>query len=461
MTHKNSTAVHKKHSLTLALIRPNIGRKGMSMFEDGARMEPLALAVLAAATPEEVAIRCYDDRLEPIPFDEPVDLVAISVEIYTARRAYEIADAFLAKGVTVILGGIHTSLVPEEAAEHATCVITGDAEHIWPQVLTDFSAGRLLARYDAGLSKCPQSGLLPRREIFKDKKYLPLTLLQFSRGCTNSCRFCASSAYFKQQQLIRRVDEVVAEIKAQQRKLLFFVDDNIVADPAAAKELFAALIPLKIKWVGQASMDMLADDELMRLMVASGCMGNVIGFESLNESSIAAMQKTTNSAFIKGGYDQAIDALRSYGLQTWAAFTTGHDSDTLEGIRATCDFALRHKFCFAAFNILQPYPATPLYEQLKNDGRLLYGGKWWLHPEYRFNHASFMPANMSPEELTQVSFECRRRWSAPSSIVKRAFEPHTNMRNPLKFFTYLAYNPLFRREVYKKQDMTLGYEQRA
>ncbi|MBQ8411653.1 MAG: DUF4070 domain-containing protein, partial [Ruminiclostridium sp.] len=132
------------------------------------------------------------------------------------------------------------------------------------------------------------------------------------------------------------------------------------------------------------------------------------------------------------------------------------DGDTLESIKATCDFAIRNKFTFAAFNILMPYPNTPLYEKMEREGRLLYDGKWWLHEDYRFNYASIVPKNMTPDELTEISFNCRSRFNSPSSIFKRALEPRTNMRTPYRFATYLIYNPLFRKEVFKKQGMRFG-----
>ncbi|MDR1564883.1 MAG: B12-binding domain-containing radical SAM protein [Oscillospiraceae bacterium] len=443
--------------LKIALIYPNIGRKEHSMFLDGAKMEPLGLAVLAGLTPKDIELVMFDDRLEQIPYDAGFDLAAISVQIFTARRSYEISEEFRKRGVPVALGGVHVTLVPEEAEQYADTLILGDAEHSWPVLIEDLKKGTLQKRYMCRPSEHPQNGVLPRREIFKNKRYLPISLMQFSRGCPNKCSFCASSVYFDKHHYTREISGVVEEIKAQKRKLIFFTDDNIVADKEAAKELFKALIPLKIRWVSQASMDMLEDEELMKLLVKSGCLGNVIGFESIASGGISNMQKSTNAHFVSDGYKYAIKELRRYGQQTWAAFTLGHDSDTAESIKQTCRFALDNKFTFAAFNILNPYPGTELYKKLEAENRLLYDGKWWLHPQYRFNYASFMPKNMSPEELTELSFWCRRMWSSSASIIKRAFEPQTNMRTPYRFFTYLAYNPLFRREVYNKQGILFGY----
>lgn len=447
--------------MRVTLIKPNLGRMvgapGFVRYVDAGRMEPLQLGVLAGLTPPRVDVRLYDDRMEGVPFDEPTDLAALTVETFTAKRAYEIAGEYRRRGVPVVMGGMHPTLVPEEVAGHADSVVTGDAESVWRSVIADAAAGRLLPRYDGGTGGVPQEGVRPRRELFVGKGYLPIALTQFSRGCPYRCSYCATSRFFHATHRHRPVAEVVEELRAQRRRSVFFVDDNITADHDAAKELFAALIPLRLHWVSQASLDMLADRELMALMVRSGCLGHVIGFESLSDASLRAMRKGHNRAAAATGYAGAVEQLRSHGLQTWAAFTLGHDSDTLESIRATADFALASKFTFAAFNILMPYPGTPLFAQLAAEGRLLYGGRWWLHPDYRFNHAAFTPARLSADELTAASFECRRRLNSVPSIVSRFLEPRTNLRSPLAALQYLAYNPLFRTEVYKKQDMALGY----
>lgn len=442
--------------MRVTFVKPNLGRLGSGgRFVDEARMEPLSLGVLAGLTPPDVDCRLVDDRIDTIDFDEPTDLVAINVEAFTARRAYEIAAEYRARGVRVIMGGMHATLVPDEVAQHADSVYTGDGESLWAQVVADARAGRLLPRYDGGLATPQAGGVRPRRDLYTGKGYLPLSLIQFCRGCPNKCEFCAVGAYFNHRCSTRPVDEVIEEIKSQPRRNLFFVDDNFIADPDAAKELLAALIPLKVRWVSQVTVDHTRDPDLLRLFVASGCMGNVIGFESLDPENLRQMRKGHNlRAFDR--YADAVAKLRAHRLQTWAAFVLGYDHDTRESIRATCEWAIQQRFTFAAFNILTPYPATALYDRLAAEGRLLYDGKWWLHPDYRFNHAAFRPARMTADELTDAGWECRRQWSSPGSILRRAFEPHTNMASLYRFGLYCAYNPLFRREAFKKQSMRLG-----
>jgi radical SAM superfamily enzyme YgiQ (UPF0313 family) len=439
----------------VTFIKPTLGRLADGApFVDAARMEPLQLALLAGLTPAGVDVELLDDRIDRIDYDEPTDLVAITVEAFTARRAYEISAEYRARRVPVVMGGMHATLIPDEVAQHADAVFTGDAETLWAQVVADAHGGRLRPRYH-GAPGVPQPGVLPRRDLLAGKGYLPLSLLQFGRGCRHGCEFCAVGAYFEHHVHTRPVAEVVAEIQAQPRRNLFFVDDNFIADPGAAKALLRALIPLRVRWVSQASVDQVRDPELMRLFVESGCLGNVIGFESLDPANLRQMHKGPNLA----GFDRyagAVGMLRAHGLQTWAAFALGYDHDTVDSILATVEWSIENRFTFAAFNVLMPYPGTPLYARLEAEGRLLYDGRWWLHPDYRFNSAAFRPARMTADELTGATWACRRRWSSPVSIVRRAFDPRTNMGSPFRFALYCAYNPLYRREALKRQGLRLG-----
>ena len=444
--------------MKITFIMPNIGRQDHSLYIDEARMEPLSLGVLAGLTPPDVECVLYDDRMEEIPFEEPTDLVAISIEIYAARRAYEIAAEYRSRGVPVILGGAHPSLFPDECQTYADSVYIGDAEFRWAEAVEDARHGRLKPRYDASVGVAQAGGALPRRDLFVGKGYLPLTLMQYSRGCRFACDFCAVSAYFKKTQYIRPTQEVLNEIRSQNRRFVFFVDDNFLSNHDAARSFLRDLIPMKIRWVSQASIDMTNDLELMELMAESGCMGHVVGFESISPDSIRLMKKAPNLMHTAGWdrYEAQVEILRRFHMQTWATFTLGHDFDTIESIQQTHEFAMRNRFCFAAYNILMPYPGTPLYDRLNSEGRLLFDGKWWLHPEYRFNQAAFIPKNMTPDELTDVIWSCRDKWNSPSSIFWRMWDFKTHMSSFTRLFMYLAYNPLYAKESYKKQGLLFG-----
>lgn len=441
--------------MKITLIKPTIGRPEHSLYVDEARMEPLNLGVLAALTPKDIEVVMYDDRCEPIPYDEATDLVALTVETYTARRSYEIADEYRRRGVPVVMGGVHPTFVPEECAGHADALFLGDAEDGWMQLVADAQAGALAPIY-RGEPGRPQTGVLTRRDIYDGKGYLPVSLMQFSRGCRFVCDFCAVTKYFDRKHYLRSIEETVAEIASQDRKLVFFVDDNIASDRAALKDLCRALIPLRINWVSQASLDITADKEAMDLMARSGCLGHIMGFESITRASVKEARKAPNLGKFDG-YETQIRILRDYGFQTWAAFTLGYDHDTVDSVRATMDFALENRFTFAAFNILMPYPNTPLYDRLKRENRLLYDGAWWLHPKYRFNDAAFIPAQMTPDELTEVCFEARTRFNSIGSMLWRFSDLKTNMRTLRRMSAFWQFTPVFRREVFKKHGMVFGH----
>jgi radical SAM superfamily enzyme YgiQ (UPF0313 family) len=442
--------------MRITFIKPNMGLVRGAPYDDSGRMEPLTFAVLAGITPRGHQVTLIDDRFERVPYDEPTDLVGINTEIYTARRAYEIADAYRARGVPVVLGGFHTTMLPEESAAHADAIVLGDAEAAWAEIVADADAGRLRPRYRGQLAGSRLlEGVRTDWSIFEGKSYLPVRLTQFSRGCPNSCEYCATGNIYAKRHATRPVAEVVRELERDGRKLVFFVDDNIIANREQATELFRAIKPLKIRWLGQADVGFAQDPAFMELMLDSGCSGLVVGFESLDPSHLARMKKS--SALHLDSYDAIVEAIRRSGLMIWAAFLLGYDGETPASVAATCDWALSKKFAFAAFNILMPYPGTPLYARLEAQGRLLYDGRWWLHDDYRFGQAGFVPSACSPEELTAACLDARRRHSSVLNIARRAFDLETNMKDLWSIATYIAYNPLFRDEMLRKHGMMLGY----
>lgn len=428
--------------MRLAFIRPGLGTIAEGWNLDSGCMEPLTFAVLASLCPDDVDILLYDDRIEDVPLDLSVDAACFSVETYTALRAYGLMDSYRQAGVTVIAGGMHASLLPEEVALHADSVLVGDAESIWSDVVADLRAKALKERY-AGTLGVPQSGRLPRREIFKGKKYFPANLVQFGRGCRFSCAYCASSAYFRQAHHHRPPQEVVREIETQGLKNVIFTDDNIIADRAAALALFRALKPLRLRWGGQASLDLAEDPELMDAMMESGCLGNIFGFESIRRASLECMGKAPNLKDFDR-YRTKIESLKDHGVFLWGAFSVGHDGDDAESLMETMRFTIERKFAIASYMILVPYPNTPLYAKLAREKRLLYGGKWWLSPEYRYNRATFIPKNMAPEELEDTLRRMSRGFYAARSIVSRAFDPRTHLRSLRNLGYYTAYNLVYR-----------------
>lgn len=441
--------------MKITFIKPNIGRMEHSLYVDEGRMEPLMLAVLAGLTPPDVECVLYDDRMESIPFDEKTDLVAITVETYTARRAYEIAAEYRLRGVPVILGGMHITLIPEEAAAYADSIFLGDAELVWRDVVEDARKGKLKPRYEGPPGVGQIGRVLPRRDLFKGKGYLPLTLMQYVRGCRFACSFCAVSQYFDKKHYHRALDEVVAEIAAQERKFIFFIDDNIASDHKALAEFCHALMPLRLHWVSQASLDVTRNLPLMKLLERSGNWGNVTGFETITPGSLRDARKSPNIPKFSQ-YREEVRILREHGMQSWAAFTLGYDHDTPASIEATVDFALNSRFTLAAYNILMPYPNTPLYRKLEKEGRLLWGGKWWLHPQYRFNHAAFVPKLMTPDELTDACHAARTRFNSVPSLFRRFADVKTHLRSLSRIAAFWKYTLLFKKEIPKKHGMRFG-----
>lgn len=438
--------------MRITLIKPNIGYKDNRPYYDSGAMEPLTIAVLAGLTAPEHELVFYDDRVEPVPMDEPTDLVAITVESYTARRSYQMADHFRKRGVPVVLGGFHPTLAPDEASGHADSVVIGEAEGVWGELLKDARAARLKRFYRSPV-RPSLSGLKPRRDIFRNKRYLPISLVEFGRGCRYSCEFCAIHAFYRSYNH-RPPQDVAGEVAGLDRKkIVFFIDDNIVSDHEAAKALFRVLAPLRIRWVGQASIDVAQDDELLRLMRASGCIGIVIGFETLEKGNLGDMKKEWN--ILPGEYEQALDKITDCGIMIWGAFLFGYDHDREDIFQRTLEFTVRQKFAFLATNHLMPYPGTALYDRLRREGRLIFE-KWWTDPDYHFGASAVRPARMSPETLAEKCFETRKAFYSPVSILRRAWAPRTQGRSLSSLWAYFRYNLVFRREMLKKQGMEFG-----
>jgi radical SAM superfamily enzyme YgiQ (UPF0313 family) len=439
----------------LTLVHPCIGRRQGQRYLRSWEMEPLPPATIAGLTPSDVEIRFYDDRMERVPYDEPTDLVGLSVETYTARRAYQIASEYRRRGVPVVMGGFHVTLCPNEASKYAETIVIGEAEETWPRLVDDFRHGRMEPVYRSA-GRPSLAGLRPDRRIFRGKRYLPIGLVEAGRGCHFRCEFCAVQSVFRNTQTRRPIDDVISEVASvrSDRRLFFFVDDNITSNLAEAKEFFRALAPLGIRWVSQSSINAAHDEEFLDLLVRSGCQGVLIGFESLNPVALAAMNKSFNT--MRGGYEAALANLRRFGLRLYATFIFGYDADTEESFTSAVEFAKAHRFYIAAFNHLTPFPGTPLYSRLEAQSRLLYDA-WWLDDRYRYNMVPFQPATMSPEDLAQHCLTARRSFYAWPSIVRRGFDP-VNRADAFMFRNFFPINSMLRVDTNRRDGFPLGDE---
>jgi radical SAM superfamily enzyme YgiQ (UPF0313 family) len=417
-------------------------------------MEPLSQAVLAGLTNPEIEFSFYDDRVERIPYEIPTDLVAITIETYTAKRAYQIASEYRQRGVPIVMGGFHATLCPEEVSQYAEAVVIGEAEDVWQQVLIDAERGTLKPYYVTS-KHVTLSNVKFDRSIFSNKKYLPLALVESGRGCLHKCDFCAVQTFSVNTHAVRPPDEIIAEIIRIKRKpLIFFVDDNFAINRQHTKELLRALIPLNIRWVSQTSIDVAYDEEILHLMARSGCQGVLIGLESLNPKILGKMNKNFN--MIRGSFEQALSNLRRYKIRLYITFVFGYDEDTEDSFDETVQFAKKHKFFLAAFNHLVPFPGTPLYIRLEEEGRLLYD-KWWLDEDYSFNMVPFRPANMTPENLEQGCVKSRIDYYKWHSIWQRSLSP-VNSGSPLLAGAFYWTNYLLRQEVRLRNHFPLGDE---
>lgn len=428
--------------MKVTLIKPGLGKLIEGYNHKEGSMEPLSMAIIAGLVNEPDEVVFYDDRLEDIPFDEPTDLVGITVDTFGAYRAYEIAGEFRRRDVQVVLGGMHATLLPEEASQYCDAVIVGDAEPIWKQVMLDSRKRKLQKIYQAEF-RSPQEGCFPRRDIFKGKKYLPVSQVQFSRGCRFKCAFCSVSSYFNHAHHCRKIEDVLYEIDKDRLKTILFVDDNMVANKQQLKLFLRELAPMKVKWASQTSIDMVNDRELLHLMAESGCVGNLIGFESINIHTLEWFAKSPNIRNYNN-YKEALEILRDFGFLTWASFMLGNDFDTPETIDRTVEFAIKNKFTLSFFHILMPYPKTEIYKQFEREGRLLFGGKWWLQPDYRYNQAGFVPKMMTSDALSKATIKANRDFYSIGSIAGRMFDRSTNLRNWINFVIYSRFNYVLR-----------------
>jgi radical SAM superfamily enzyme YgiQ (UPF0313 family) len=439
--------------MRLTLVHPAVGRRPGVDYMRTWQMEPLPIAVLAALTPKDVSIAFYDDRMETIDFDRPTDLVAIPVETYTAKRAYQIASEFRRRGVPVVMGGFHATLMTDEVKDYAEAVVVGEAEELWPHVIEDARTGRLKPIYQSNSQ--PDLGQVRYdRSLFRGRRYLRLGLVETGRGCRFPCDFCAVQTFFQRTARHRPIDAIVSEIASlkNEKKLFFFVDDNFAADLAFARDLAEALAPLGIRWVTQMSINAAHDEAFLAALARAGCSGVLIGFESLDEGVLRAMKKRFNT--MRGGFTAALANLRRHGIRVYGTFVFGYDGERADAFDQAAEFAMDHRFYLAAFNHLTPFPGTPLFARLKREGRLLYE-RWWLDERYGYNGIPFQPKTMAPDDIRQGCLRARRRFYTWQSIVRRAFDP-VNRADGFMFRNFFAINGMHHVEVDKRDHFPLG-----
>jgi radical SAM superfamily enzyme YgiQ (UPF0313 family) len=371
-----------------------IHRHKKGNFRKTLRYAPLTLSTLAALIPQDIKaeVRIIDEGVEFLDKNFDADLIAINAITGTSLRAYKIADYARKKGIKVVLGGVHPSLMPDEAAEHADSVILGFAEKTWPRLLRDFAQNKLQKFYFQ--PECPSlEGIpIPRRDLLKGSRYVTVNTIYATRSCPNACEFCVIPVVWGQRLYCRPINEVISEIERLEGRDLIFIDPNLTADIDYARELFTRLIPLKKTWLGLATSKVTEDKKTFDLMVKSGCKGLFIGFESVSQIVLNNINKDFNTV---NKYKEIVKEIHDNGIAIQGAFVFGFDYDDTSVFEQTIDYINSLNIDLPRFSVFTPFPNTPIYKNLMSENRIL-EKSWSL---YDCQHVVFKPKKMSANEL--------------------------------------------------------------
>ena len=384
-----------------------------SAFTKSLSYMPLTMPYLAALTPEEFGaeFKAIDEGVQKVNYEKLdfYDIVAITSVTSSVKRGYELAAYFKEKGSYIVMGGHHVTLCPEEAAEHADTVMTGPADRTWREFIEDFASGAPKPRYDGEHCDIGAANVIPKRELMQKSKYIfaPTVIANF--GCTNHCEFCVINTFWGGKYSARKIEDVIDEIRSLKSKYILFLDPSPTSNPIYAKAFFEALIPLKIKWAGLCTTDIYEDVELFDLMIKSGCMGILMGFETFSKDSLQESHKKNQVET----YKAVVDKFHQNGVSVLGTFMLGFDGDTKESILKMPDYIDEIGVDIPRFAILTPYPHTPTHRRFEAEGRIL--SKDWN--DYDSIDATFAPNHFTARELEEmlasVSNECytlRRIW---------------------------------------------------
>lgn len=385
-------------------------------FKRALRYPPLTLTTLASLVPVDIGakVRIIDEGVDILEEDIKADLVGISAVTATAPRAYLLADKIRKKGIPVVLGGVHPTIMPEEALEHADSVVVGFAEESWPQLLRDFKNGDMKKIY-AQSSKVSLRNLpFPRRDLLNKNGYVTVNTVMATRGCPHKCEFCVLPVVHQYEYYRRPIDDVINEIRAINAKIFIFLDANPNADASYAKSLYDKLAPLKKEWVGLTTIVALENEELLQSIVKSGCKGLLIGFETISQTALCEANKKFN---LVNKYADTVKRLHDNGIKILGCFMFGFDHDDKSIFEKTYEFISRTKIDFLRYTIYTPFPGTTVYNELKKQGRII-ESDWSL---YDYEHVVFKPARMTPEELKEGIIRIWNETYSLSSILKRVY----------------------------------------
>jgi len=368
-------------------------------------MPKLVSMVFAAITPDKYEFQYIDEEIDDIDYDSiDADLIAITAMTVQAKRAYQIADEMRKRGKTVVMGGIHASVLGDEVLEHCDAIMVGEGENTWPELLKDWESNTLKKIYNAKDYPFVDKLISPKVDIIKFDHYLQFPI-QATRGCPYDCEFCSIKFSSGRKYRMKPVKQVVEEIKEFEKhnkgifkKGYFFVDDNLYVNREYTKELFTALKDLNITWQGQGTIDATEDDEILKLMAESGCRNFSIGFESISQSSLEEANKPKFN--IADKYSKALNKIASYGIIPAGTFIFGFDSDDISVFSKTVGFAVKQHIYSPFFNILTPLPGTRFFKRMEGENRIK--SKDWN--KYNALNCVFSPKKMTSEQLQEGSY---------------------------------------------------------
>jgi radical SAM superfamily enzyme YgiQ (UPF0313 family) len=399
-------------------------------------MPQLALNLLEGLTPEKHQVKMIEEEIEDINLDVDCDLVGLSCMTSNAPRAYYLADEFKKRGKTVVMGGVHPTILPDEALHHADSVVVGEAEGVWEQLLGDFMKGRLQRKYHKPYPNLEKYVHIKHRKGVK-KRLFNVVPIMTTRGCPYHCDFCCVHDLFGSKVRHVPIKNVVQDIIDSEGKLFLFLDDNIMGDKKYARELFSAIKPLNIKWGGQASISFVRETALMRSAAESGCIGLFFGLESVTKSQLLTMRKSLKEI---EKVEEAIKKVKSVGIHFHASMIFGFDDDTKDVFPETLDFLNKNGISSASMNVLTPYPGTKIYQKFKQEGRIITDN--WKY--YDHNNVVYQPKNMSPLELEVGRLWAVEEFTKISATLKRLVH---NISHPL---LHLAINAGSRKSIHNE-----------
>jgi radical SAM superfamily enzyme YgiQ (UPF0313 family) len=413
-----------------------------------AYLPPLIFAYLNRLTPDHHSVEFINELAEDIDFTTSSDLVAISAMTVQAERAYQIADAFRARGINVVIGGIHATVLPNEAKQHADAVAVGEADNIWEQIIEDCEHNRLRSFYQDTEFPDLQKLVIPKWDNINLRIYpkrpswkLPVIPIFATRGCPFGCKFCSVTKIFGKTFRTKPVGNIIREIDAIKADHYFFVDDNIVFNPDYSRDLFKALSKNKSMWMSQVSTTILKNPDLIDLAAQSNCRELVIGVESINKESLASARKVFNKT---EEYEELIKRLLRAGIMPMLSFIFGFDEDTPEQFQLTLDFLKKNRVYYALFWILTPYPGTDLFDEMNRAGRI-HTYHW---SDFRVTNVVFKPKNFTEEQLYDLYWNTFQKFYSWKNIIPHALDGlKTKGRSLSVFFENLFYQTYFMHQV--------------